>query len=279
MAGLPELVVDGLTERDAGMLLDSVLTGPLDAQVRASILAETRGNPLALLELPRGLTPAELAGGFALPDVAPLVGADRGELPAAPRGSSGRDPARAAGRGGRSRRRPAAGVASRRAARHPGSSRDASDRGRTHRVRRPSAVSSSAGALGGLPVGVARGKARRAPRPGRGHRSGGRSRSPRLAPGPRRRRARRGCRRGARALGRPRAGPRGIGGGGRLPRAGGNADARTRSPWAAPPRGGQGEARRRRTRRGAGAAGGGRGWPARRPADRRGGTPARSDRV
>ncbi|MCW3044431.1 MAG: transcriptional regulator, luxR family, partial [Actinobacteria bacterium] len=74
LAGLPELVVEGLREGDAGTLLDSVLTGPLDARVRDCILAETRGNPLALLELPRGLTPAELAGGFALPDAMPLSG-------------------------------------------------------------------------------------------------------------------------------------------------------------------------------------------------------------
>src|SRR6266511_3912010 len=55
-------------------LLDATLTGPLDAQVRDRIVAETRGNPLALVELPRGLTPAELAGGFALPDAMPLSG-------------------------------------------------------------------------------------------------------------------------------------------------------------------------------------------------------------
>ena len=51
--------------------------------MRDRIVAETRGNPLALLELPRGLTPAELAGGFGLPERAPAVGPDRGELPAA----------------------------------------------------------------------------------------------------------------------------------------------------------------------------------------------------
>jgi hypothetical protein len=44
--------VEGLRERDARALLDSALTGPLDARVRAMIIAETRGNPLALLELP-----------------------------------------------------------------------------------------------------------------------------------------------------------------------------------------------------------------------------------
>ena len=72
LAGLPELVVEGLGEGDAGALLDSVLAGPLDERVRERIVTETRGNPLALLELPRGLTPAELAGGFGLPDAVPL---------------------------------------------------------------------------------------------------------------------------------------------------------------------------------------------------------------
>jgi DNA-binding CsgD family transcriptional regulator len=74
LAGLPELVVDGLRADDARALLDSALTGPLDERVRDQIVAETHGNPLALLELPRGLTPAELAGGFALPSAAPLPG-------------------------------------------------------------------------------------------------------------------------------------------------------------------------------------------------------------
>jgi DNA-binding CsgD family transcriptional regulator len=69
LAGLPELVVEGLREEDARALLDSVLAGPVDARVRDLIVAETRGNPLALLELPRGLSPAELAGGFGLPAV------------------------------------------------------------------------------------------------------------------------------------------------------------------------------------------------------------------
>src|SRR6202035_5014554 len=50
------------------------LSGPLDTRVRDLIIAETRGNPLAILELPRGLTPAELAGGFGLPGAAPLTG-------------------------------------------------------------------------------------------------------------------------------------------------------------------------------------------------------------
>jgi DNA-binding CsgD family transcriptional regulator len=70
IAGLPDLVVERLGTRDARVLLDAALTAPLDARVRDQILAETRGNPLALLELPRGLTPQELAGGFGLPTAA-----------------------------------------------------------------------------------------------------------------------------------------------------------------------------------------------------------------
>src|SRR5229473_163941 len=66
LAGLPELMVGGLREDDARVLLESTLPGRLDERVRERIIAEARGNPLALLELPRGLTPSELAGGFAL---------------------------------------------------------------------------------------------------------------------------------------------------------------------------------------------------------------------
>ena len=74
LAGLPELVVQGLGEADARAVLEAALTGPLDTQVFDRMMAEARGNPLALLELPRGLTPAELAGGFALPHAMPLSG-------------------------------------------------------------------------------------------------------------------------------------------------------------------------------------------------------------
>jgi len=74
LAGLPELEVAGLGDSDARALLESALSGPLDERVADLIVAETRGNPLALLELPRGLSPAELAGGFGLPGVAPLPG-------------------------------------------------------------------------------------------------------------------------------------------------------------------------------------------------------------
>jgi DNA-binding CsgD family transcriptional regulator len=62
--GLPELAVGGLGDGDAGELLASVIRRPLDERVRERFLAEAGGNPLALLELPQGLTPAELAGVF-----------------------------------------------------------------------------------------------------------------------------------------------------------------------------------------------------------------------
>ena len=74
LAGLSELVVGGLPEGEARALLDAVLAGPIDARVREQIVAETGGNLLAILELPRGLTAAELAGGFGLPGAVPLAG-------------------------------------------------------------------------------------------------------------------------------------------------------------------------------------------------------------
>jgi DNA-binding CsgD family transcriptional regulator len=73
LTGLPELLLEGLGAEDARSLLATVLPGRIDERVRDQIVAETRGNPLALLELPRGFSPAQLAGGFGLPDV-PLSG-------------------------------------------------------------------------------------------------------------------------------------------------------------------------------------------------------------
>ncbi len=72
LAGLPELHLAPLGRRDARALLDSVLPARLDERVLERIVVETGGNPLALLELPRGLTPAQLAGGFGLPAALPL---------------------------------------------------------------------------------------------------------------------------------------------------------------------------------------------------------------
>jgi DNA-binding CsgD family transcriptional regulator len=74
LRGLPELTVEGLRHADARELLGSVVRWPLDVRVADRIVAETRGNPLALLELPRGRSTAELAGGFGLPEVLPLPG-------------------------------------------------------------------------------------------------------------------------------------------------------------------------------------------------------------
>ncbi len=68
LAGLPALTVGGLGEADARALLAATTPGRLDARIADRIVAETRGNPLALLELSRSGR-AELLGGFALPAV------------------------------------------------------------------------------------------------------------------------------------------------------------------------------------------------------------------
>ncbi len=73
LAGLPEMHVEGLPDEEARALLDSALSAPLDRRVRDLLVAEAQGNPLALLELPRGLSRDELAGGFGLPGTAPLA--------------------------------------------------------------------------------------------------------------------------------------------------------------------------------------------------------------
>ena len=67
-AGLPELRLAGLGDSDARALLATAVRTPLDELVRDRIVAEARGNPLALLELPRSASPARLAGGFERPD-------------------------------------------------------------------------------------------------------------------------------------------------------------------------------------------------------------------
>jgi hypothetical protein len=73
-AGLPELVLHGLGDADARAVLAAVIPGRLDRLITQQIIAETRGNPLALLELPRGLGAAQLAGGFGLPGALSLSG-------------------------------------------------------------------------------------------------------------------------------------------------------------------------------------------------------------
>ena len=160
LAGLPELEVRGLPERDARALLDAVLTGPVDARVREQIVAETRGNPLALLELPRGRRRRSWRAGSGCPArcrcgriedsfrrrVDALPAQARRLLLLAAADPTG-DPVlvwRAAGR---------LGIGTQ-AARTGGG-------GGAGRVRRPGAVPASAGPLGGLPVGARRGTGRR----------------------------------------------------------------------------------------------------------------------
>jgi hypothetical protein len=66
LSGVEELRLDGLGAADARALLTTVLPGRIDSEVVERIIVETGGNPLALVELPRGLSPGELAGGFGL---------------------------------------------------------------------------------------------------------------------------------------------------------------------------------------------------------------------
>ena len=184
LSGLAELEVGGLRDDDSRTLLESALVGPLDARIRDLIIAETRGNPLALLELPRGLTPAELAGGFGLPGARPLTGRIEDSfarqleaLPAETRRLvllAAADPSgdralvwRAAGRLG-----------------IPIQAAAPAAKGRPGRVRRPSPVPASAGPFSGLPAGTDRGEAGGTRGARGGDRPCGRSRSPGLAPGP-----------------------------------------------------------------------------------------------
>ena len=135
LAALPELIVDGLQDDDARALLDSALPGPLDARVRDLIIAETQGNPLALLELPRGLTPAAAGRRVRAARRGSADQPDRGQLPSAAGRPAGRDPAAVAAGGGRSVWRPVAGQASRRAAAPADPGRGAGGRGGPGGVR------------------------------------------------------------------------------------------------------------------------------------------------
>ena len=72
--GLPELTLHGLADADAQALLAAAISGRIDAGVRDRVVAESRGNPLALLELPWGMTAAELTGGFGVPNSTDLSG-------------------------------------------------------------------------------------------------------------------------------------------------------------------------------------------------------------
>jgi DNA-binding CsgD family transcriptional regulator len=74
LAGLPALVLGGLPEEESRALLATVIPGRLDERVRDRLMAETRGNPLAILELPRALAATQLPGGFGLERACALPG-------------------------------------------------------------------------------------------------------------------------------------------------------------------------------------------------------------
>jgi len=78
--GLSALTVEGFTDEDARALLTAAVPGHLDKRVSDRIVAETGGNPLGLLELARGMSEAELAGGFLGPPQASLPGRLQGQL-------------------------------------------------------------------------------------------------------------------------------------------------------------------------------------------------------
>ena len=87
-SGLPELEVTGLRDVDARALLDSVTHSRLDQRIRDRIVAETKGNPLALLELPRGLTHDPDGGRLRAAAPGHAAGTDRAELPDPDRGAT-----------------------------------------------------------------------------------------------------------------------------------------------------------------------------------------------
>src|SRR4029079_7153137 len=72
LVGLPELVLAGLPDDQARALLGTVIPGRLDERMRDRLVAETRGNPLAILELPRGLSASQLPGGLGLAEAEAL---------------------------------------------------------------------------------------------------------------------------------------------------------------------------------------------------------------
>ena len=234
LVGLPELRGDRTRPTATrARCSTSAITGRLDERVHDRIIAETRGNPLALLELPRDLTAAELAGGFALPDAQPLAGrieqsfvrrlerASGGDATAAARGRRRADRRRAACCGAQPTR---LGIGADAAA--------PAEIGGSDRVRRPGALSAPARALGGVPGSDQHRPTRGPSSAGRGDRPGHRSRPPGVAPRACRRGPRRGRGRRARALRRPGAGARRRRGRGRVPGAGGRVDARPGPPRA-----------------------------------------------
>ena len=232
----PQLRVEPLGRRDARTLLESVLAARLDEPVLERIVAETGGNPLAILELPRGLTPAQLAGGFGLPAALPLsTGIEQSfrrrlaRLPPDARRLLLLAAAEPLGD-------PALLWRSARADRDP---RDGRRHGRVGRLvdpRRRGDVPASARPVGRLRLGGAGRATRGPPCAGGRNRSGARPGSPRLAPGAGGVGARRGGGRRARALRRTGAGARWTRGCRGLPRARRGADSGAGASRTAPAR-------------------------------------------
>ena len=181
LARFPELRVDPLGRRDARALLESALAARLDESVLERIVAETGGNPLALLELPRGLTPAQLAGGFGLPAALPLsTGIEQSFARRLARLRATRGGCCSWLRQNRSATLRFCGVQ-----RSSLGSRDRRARrggGRLVDVGRCGGVPASAGAFGGVRCGRAERAARGSPRAGGRNRSADRPGSPRVAP-------------------------------------------------------------------------------------------------
>jgi AAA ATPase domain len=257
---VPALEVHGLLDADARALLSSAVRFMLDERVRDRIIAETRGNPLALLELPQGWTAPQLASGFGMLGTEALSGrieeSFARRLEALPQDSrllllvAAAEPVgdpllllRASER---------LGIAA--SAVEPATDELLAIGERV--TFRP-----SAGALGGLPIRSGAGTAGGPSGAGGGNRSGRRSRPACVAPGcGRGGTGRAGCH-GARALGRSGAGARWAGSGGRVPATCGCADRRLGPAGRQGPGGRRGELAGGRVRYGTWAVGHGGGRP------------------
>src|SRR5215472_16086823 len=207
-AALPRLMVEGLHQQDARTLLGAALAWPLDARVRDQIVAETRGNPLALLEVALGVSPSKVAGGFGFPATVPLTSAIEASF-------------------------------ERRVAALPGDTRRLIQLAAADPLGDPVLLWRAAECLG-----IAVDAAEYPSCAGGGDRSAGRSRSSRVAPCRGGSRAGRGRCCGARALREPSPGTGRPRRGGRVPRPRRAAHAGTPGACAAGPRGGLCEARR-----------------------------------
>ena len=151
LEGLAELDVDGLRRHDARALLESTFPGRLDTHVRDRIVAETHGNPLALLELTRGRSPGRTRRRVRTSRHAATGQQDRAEFPGSAARATRRHATAPARRRGRTGRRCRSAVARHGAPRHrPDAARSCGDR-RVDRVRHQGPVPSSARSLGRVP--------------------------------------------------------------------------------------------------------------------------------